>query len=455
MTVLNFSYRWGVSVLTLSLLTVTSWGTIAAVDVCNTLALASRSYDQDGRDGRNGRSGRQGRDGVDQTLQATGTPMRIDLSGTDGEDGDDGEDADWLFCRRQPRSVRHDLQAPDGGDGGDGGRGGNGGSGGTLTVYYTEPSALQQILVTAAGGRGGRGGRGGEGSRGCDCDDDRWVVEVCKDGNCRLEKYECDDGRDGRNGRNGRNGENGSLGQLVLINQTDLLPQETPVQSLAIAQLANQPVTLSRNLWETRSNARSLLAPGSTVASDYQFYTGHIQRQFALDWQASQSAQAFTEAVNLELQASGKVSVNFPETYWLLGETIEQDSLTTYRVDSIVPVSEVTRLALGRVDGRSRTFEVNVVDLAQYSEVVDTRFEVRYSTTNDAGSRSRYFVEFEGPVPTNLVQQDHNRFTLALGRLPIQSQLLSGGTKARIELTIIRSHGNNSTEQTLTWQGEI
>lgn len=447
--------RWGLSAITLSTLTVTSWASIAAVDVCGTVAMASRTYGQDGRDGRDGRTGREGKDGSNQTVQATGAPIRLDLAGTDGADGDDGENADWFSCQRQPRAPRHDLQAADGGDGGDGGNGGRGGHGGNLTVYYTDPSALRQISVDAAGGRGGRGGRGGDGTDGCECDHEQWTVEVCKDGTCKLEKYDCDDGRDGRDGANGRDGEQGRVGQLALINQTEPLPQEMPTQSLGISRLVNQPTTLSRNLWETRTGAKTLLATGSTIDNTYQFYTGHIEKQFSLDWQASLPASGFTEAVDLELQPNGQVEIDFPNAYWLLGETIEQETLTTYRVDGIVPVNEVTQLAMGRVDGRSRTFEVNVVDLAQRSDVLDTRFEVRYSTTNESGRRSRYFVEFEGPLPENLVQQDNNRFTLALGRLPIQSQLLSGGTKARVELKVIRSYGSNSAEQTITWQGEI
>ena len=278
---------------------------------------------------------------------------------------------------------------------------------------------------------------------------------MCKNGTCKLEEYDCDDGRNGRNGRDGRDGETGSLGQLVLINQAEPLPQENPHQSHSVSSLANLTVNLSRNLWETRSGAKNLLATGSTLANDYQFYTGHIERQFALDWQAPQPSQGFTEAVDLALQPDGQVSMNFPETYWLLGETIEQETLTTYRVDGIIPVEEVTRLAMGRVDGRSRTFEVNVVDLAQRSDVLDTQFELRYSISDNEGRRRRYNLEFEGAIPENLIEQDYNRFTLSLGRLPIRSQLLSEGTQAQIELKIIRSFGNNVAEQTLTWEGKI
>ncbi|MEM7065069.1 MAG: collagen-like protein [Cyanobacteria bacterium P01_B01_bin.77] len=450
-----YCFRLGLSALTVSTLTLTSWVSLAAIDICGSAALASRTFGQDARDGRDGRVGREGRDAAHQTIRATGDPIRLDLSGTDGEDGGYGENGDWVRCRRQPRDQRQDLQAADGGDGGNGGNGGRGGNGGDLTIHYTNPSELRQILVDATGGRGGRGGRGGDGTDGCECDDHRWTVEVCQDGTCRQKEYKCYDGDDGTDGRNGRDGESGSLGRLTLVNQVEPLPQEAPTQSHTVSSLANSTVTLSKNLWETRSGAKNLLAPGSTIANDYEIYTGHIERQFALDWQTLQPSQSFTDAVDLELQPDGQVSIDFPEAYWLLGETIDEDTLTTYRVDGIVPVAEVTQLALGRVDGRSRTFEVNVVDLAQRSDQLETRFEVRYSTSDSAGRRRRYDLEYDGSVPADLVQQDHNRFTLSLGRLPIRSQLLSGGTQAQVELTIIRSYGTNSAEQTLTWQGKI
>ncbi|EKV02748.1 hypothetical protein Lepto7375DRAFT_5010 [Leptolyngbya sp. PCC 7375] len=455
----GFPYLWRLSLtaLTASTLTLTSWVSLAAMDVCGTVALArsTREFGRDGRHGRDGRAGRNGRDGADQTVRATGQPLNLNLSGTDGEDGGFGENAEWLRCRRQPRDERHDLHAADGGDGGDGGHGGRGGNGGTLTVQYTDPSHLRQVLAMAGGGRGGRGGRGGDGTYGCECDDERWTVKVCENDTCREEEYECDDGRDGTDGRNGADGTVGNIGQLVLIDQLEPLPQENPEQSHTVSSLANTTVTLSRNLWETRRGATNLLAPGSVIADEYQAYKGFIDRQFTLDWQASQDLQAFTETIDLTLRPNGQVDIDFPEEYWLLGETVEQETLTTYRVDGIVPVADVTQLAMGRVDGRSRTFEVNVVDLAQRSDVLDTRFEVRYSTSGDDGRRRRYDVEFDGPVPDDLVQQDHNRFTLALGRLPIASQLLSGGTRAQVELKIIRSYGSNVAEQTLTWKGQI
>lgn len=417
-------------------------------------------YGNDARDGRDGADGRHGRSGENRTINLpNASPIQLDLSGEAGEDGRNGEDAEWRRCGRQPRNTRYDLQAADGGDGGDGGHGGDGGDGGALTVYYADPADLRQIYVNAIAGRGGDGGWGGDGTRGCNCDDDSWRVERCEDGNCTDERYECEDGDDGDDGRSGQGGAAGEIGRLIAINQLDPLPAERPRTTAAISTLANQTVSLSRNLWQTQSGARNLLAPGSVIADDYQSYAGHIERQFALDWQAPQSVSSFQDNLTVSLLPSGEFGVQFPDDYWLIGSSTQQADLTTYRVDGMVPVSQVTQLAMGRVSGRSRTFEVSVIDRAQLSDELDTQFRIRYSTARETGreggTRTRYTVQHEGPVSTDLITQDNNRFTLALGRLPIRSQLMSGGTQVKVELIATRSYGENSKDQTLTWTGRL
>ena len=159
--------------------------------------------------------------------------------------------------------------------------------------------------------------------------------------------------------------------------------------------------------------------------------------------------------LTVSLLSSGEIGVQFPEGYWLIGDSTKQADLTTYRVDGMVPVSQVTQLAMGRVTGRSRTFEVSVIDRAQLSDELDTQFRIRYSTARDGGIRPRYTVQHEGPVPDDLITQDYDRFTLALGRLPIRSQLMSGGTQVKVELIVTRSYGENAKEQTLTWTGRL
>jgi hypothetical protein len=49
----------------------------------------------------------------------------------------------------------------------------------------------------------------------------------------------------------------------------------------------------------------------------------------------------------------------------------------------------------------------------------------------------------------------NNRFELALGQLPIEARLLRPGTYAQLDIIALRSLGNQSAEQTLTWQGQL
>lgn len=459
--------RFALTTLTAGSLSVLGLMSIPVVNPCNASVWGNSSQTTPrtavfGRSARAGRDGLNGRDGAsnsDQGILVDGTsrtPLRLDLAGRDGEAGTDGEDADPPRCQRQPRNVRHNLRAAHGANGGAGGSGGNGGNGGDLTIHYRNAADLKQVLVDASGGRGSRGGRGGLGRNACDCTRPSWTVEICSDGNCYNETYTCTDGGDGYNGPDGSDGTSGETGQLILVNLEDLstpLPIESPDRTVSIARLAKEPVYLSRHIWETRSGAQSLLASGSIVQDNYYDYQGTIERQFSLDWQANLEGDRFNDDVTLSLAENGEVDIDFPDNYWLLGETFLSGTQMTYRIDGILPIDEVTQLAFGSVEGRSRTFAVEVIDRAQLFDEVETRFELTYSTSNDEGRR--YTVQYEGAIDGEFVERDRNRFKLALGRLPIRSQLMSGGTEARVELSVIRSYGNNETTQDLRWSGRL
>ncbi len=411
------------------------------------------NFGYDARPGRRGTDGLSGQSAGNQAIRLDGSPVQFNLSGGDAENATDGENAERQQCQYQPQNVRHDLQAANGGNGGHGGNGGNGGNGGSLTVYYADPKHLAQVLLEASGGKGGRGGRAGLASEGCGCQVALWSVEVCQDGQCWQEEYECKGGIGGQDGAQGADGAPGAMGQLVLINQLEPLPSETPQNFVSMKSLVDTPITLSRNLWETRNGAIALLAPGSTVNDAYSTYTGHIERQFVLDWQAPRTDSRFTDGMGLWLESNGEIGVNFPDSYWVIGRQIEADTLTTYRVEGIVPVEDTTRLDIGRVTGRNREFAVNVIDKAQMSDELETEFEVRYSASDDDGRR--YRMKYEGPVSSDLIVQEQDRFSLALGRLPIPADALSAGTEARLELVVTRRYGENSIQQTLEWSGRL
>lgn len=426
----------------------------AVIHPCSSVAIAARSFGTDGRDGRDGRSGEAGANNGGNTLmQTTERPINVDLQGSDGGDGEPSGDGERPYCSNQGRPA-YDLEAADGGNGGSGGRGGNGGNGGLLTVYYRDRAQLKNIFVNAAGGAGGRGAYGGRGTRGCRCRVRRWEIETCTDGNCQTQRYTCRDGRDGVDGRDGDRGEAGRVGAARLVNQAEPLTTDNPKLEQAIATLPTTPFLLSRNLWDKSAGAQALFASGSTIADQYEEYAGRVEQQFQLVWAAARPQREISSPLNIVLNQQGALEISPPADLWIDSDISQSEGLTTYRVQGAVLQSEATQLSLGRNSGQDQQLTLNVIDLAGVSDLVDTRFHLRYRT-NEGDRRTRYITRYDAEIPSELVTQSYNRFTLALGKLPIDSEYLRRGTQGSIELTMTRSYAGNSVEQSLSWSGRL
>jgi hypothetical protein len=459
--------RWLLPVLTLATIALVTTLPLTQHLGCAPAAFASqvRHFGRDGSSGRPGRDGQAGRPGAEQTVWADGSPRQIFTAGGDGQDGRDGDRGQRGDCDNQPRNVRYDLQAADGGDGGRGGDGGNGGNGGRTLIYYQDPAALRQIYVDAQGGRGGRGGRGGEGATGCRCRYEDWTVQTCTGTpgtagySCQSERFFCRDGEDGDWGRSGRDGNSGQPGQVWLVNRDQPLLSETPSQTLSLASLADQTIALSKNLWQQRGGILSRIAPGSIVASDYQEYVGRVEGAGRLVWDAPRSPNAFAgTGVTLAIQDTGAIAFNFPSNLWVLGDSTQEAEVTTFRVTQAVQAAEATQLAWGTFTGQSSQLTLAVLDLAAVSDYVDTQFHLTLRTADGDPNRSRrlrYITRYDGPVPANLITRNHNRFEVAVGRLPIDRDNIRRGYHAEIELRMTRSLGSNSASQTLDWQGQL
>lgn len=428
-------------------------------------AQETRTYGSDGSDGRSGRSGRDGVAGSSQTTVVNGTPASVTLTGSDGEDGEAGENGYRPRCGGQPRNISYNLRAPDGGDGGNGGQGGNGGNGGDLTVYFGDRAALRQLSVDARGGRFGRGGRGGSGTLGCRCDRRNWEIQTCTgtpgqaDYSCQNTRYTCRDGRSGSNGAFGRDGAPGANGQLWIVNQLEPLRPENPAIAVGLQALANQPVSLSRNLWAERSGANALLAPGSRVNDIYKEYTGRVEGTVSLNWQAPRPLGAFVGGdIRTEIQPDGSLVATFPDSLWADYTTSREGNQMVITVTNAVRTSDVTRLASGGVQGSGANLKVAVLDLASESAYLSTEFRLKLRTTRDDprdNRRPRYVTVYDDVVPAELVSLTGNRFELALGQLPIDRGPLTRGTYAQLEITAVRSLGDNRAEQAISWQGQF
>ncbi|MEM9927347.1 MAG: collagen-like protein [Cyanobacteria bacterium P01_D01_bin.50] len=418
-----------------------------------------RYYDRDGRDGSHGRSGRNGGSGRDTTVFADGSPVSLDLSGRDGEDGEYGEDGASPRCRRRYGNVKRNIHAPDGGDGGRGGNGGSGGSGGSLTVFYNNITDLKSILVRSEGGEGGRGGRGGVGARGCRCRRRSWSVESCrgKKGTdsykCKKRRYRCYQGSHGRDGSDGRDGNRGSLGTLSLIKGKKQLAVDNPRAELNLSQLQGKSIRLSKNRWINRRGAISLLAPGSVIADEYREFDKRIERDFLVIWREKQPISSFKKAnLKLNLNNSGKIEVDFPKKLWLDISSNREGDLTKLVVNHAIPQKEVTKLEVADFAGNGKNLKLSIVDLARKSEIIKTRFRVKYEIESDD-----FFddTEYEADIPPEFVTRDYNRFILALGKLPIPEEGLRVGTKVSVKIEAIRSLGKRETKQTINWKGRV
>lgn len=407
---------------------------------------SSRQFGSDGRDGRRGSTGSPGSDGPDREAAISGSWQQFDLSGGDGGDGGRGGYGHDAYGCSQPHRPSHNLRGADGGDGGRGGSGGRGGHGGNLTLFYQQRSHLRQVRVVAVGGPGGRGGQGGWGGDGCDCDDRSWERDD--------RRYYCYNGRDGRRGTPGTFGADGNLGTLSLVGGLTALEPELPEVTLPLSELTAAPVYLSRNIWETRSGARDLLAPNSFVADEYREFVDRLEGSFEVVWNVDRDAADLDNfPLTLALDETGDIGLESPEDLWLDSEISQQGDRVILSVLHAIPAREVTQLRLADVSRNFDGFQIALVDLAQQSDILATEFAIEYRSGDDRRRSLR--TRYEGEIPGNLVDRHYNRFVIDVESLPIDGEFLEAGTNVEIEITVKRSLGNRTAEQQLLWQGEI
>ena len=427
--------------------------------------LRAEEVEDFGKRGKNGRSGARGENGRNSdslTVFADGSPMTLDLSGENGFSGKNGTDGTKALCGDIAEDTEENLQAANGGDGGDGGDGGNGGNGGALTIYTTNKSYLQDIYVVAAGGEGGAAGKGGEGGEGCQCPTSYWNQQTCtgKPGSskysCTTREYQCRDGFEGRSGREGRKGRNGRLGVLTLINLDKSLSPDQPQATITLGQLKDRGFTLSRNEWETRKGAATLLAPGSIIADEYQESIARHEHTVLLVWDAPQLVREFVgQRVTLKLQGEDSASVTFPEDIWLETSELVRENITEIFVFNAVLEDDVTRLKSEGISGVGENLKLSLIDRAKKSDIVATDFKVKYrvsKSTDEARFRRvfDYRTKYEGEIPASLIEQNGDRFTINIGKLPMPPQFLESNTAIEIQLVANRSFGDNSKQQKIT-----
>ncbi len=413
-----------------------------------------------GAPGTRGKDGQTGASTDNLTVFSDGSPMTLNLAGRDGAPGEAGGDGSPSNCPDLDTSQRQDVQMADGGMGGDGGNGGNGGNGGSITIYSRNLSSLNQIFVGATGGKGGAGGPGGAGSAACQCSQPYWTVENCsgKPGDsgyrCSTQEFRCSSGRNGRDGRSGIAGQDGLPGRLTVLNLDRPLEPDRPGTSINLDTLKNQGFNLSKNIWETRTGAAQLLAPGSVIADEYLILLERIEKSFLVLWNAPQPFERFANAnVSLTLTENNEISADLPNDLWLEGTTQERNNVTEFVVYNAMWEGDATKLGRLSLSGNGDNLQLSLVDEANQSNLMTTKFRLKYRVTNeDPRFRppSTYSLRYDGEIPDELVVVSGNQFTLNIGQLSIPAKDLQSGTGVEIELLAERTFSGNTSEQRLT-----
>lgn len=445
----------------------TSTSTSETIFCSSVLAADAKKLGENGSDGESGEKGRSGRNSDSLTVFADGSPMTLDLSGQNGFPGEKGEPGSNAFCDEQPKDLNKDIQNSNGGDGGDGGDGGTGGNGGSLTVYTTEKDYLKQIYIIATGGEGGAPGAGGEGGNGCKCDTPYWNQETCtgKPGSdnysCTTSEFECRDGYSGRKGRSGIKGRDGNLGNLTLINLDKSLAPDQPEATVSIQDLKNRGFTVSKNIWETKSGAASLFAPGSVVSDEYQELVARHEHTVLLVWDAPQPISEFEEEpVILSLKGENDANISFPEDLWMESTSLKRDKITELFVFNAIWEDDVAKLKADGIYGYGKNLELDIIDRANKSDVVTTDFMISYRVKNNEEETQfrriyDYRTQNQGQAASEAIVRNEDVFTIRLGQLDIPPQHLQPGVELEVKITAKRSFGEKSKIQDLSIEEEI
>lgn len=418
-------------------------------------------FGKDGQNGQNGKDGQKGRNSENLTIFSDGSPLNLDLVGQKGLTGEDGSPGENSICDTQPLNSNNNLKGARGGEGGNGGNGGDGGDGASLTIYTTDRNSLKQILVKANGGIGGEAGKGGQGGSGCQCTQIFWTIKSCNgnpnsaDYSCTTKEYNCTNGEQGQNGRSGSNGREGKIGNLTLINSDKPLAPDRLTASVSMADLKNRGLSLSKNLWENKTGAASLFAPGSIIGDRYLELVQRVEKSIVLIWNAPQSFEPFANTVvNLNLQDNGTVDIKIPDNIWVESSLLERNNVAELFIFNILKQEEATRLESKGLTGNGSNLTLELIDKAERSDIITTQFKVRYSVTKSDEVSYRevfdYSPKYDAEVPPSLIRYSGNRFLIDLGQLPIDSKHLQRNTAVEVQVQAIRSFGTKSATQTIT-----
>ena len=430
----------------------------------NSRVKADQILGSDGKNGVNGKDGKNGenRDGI--TIFLSNDPVNLDLTGQKGYPGEDGTIGESAVCPAKLSSSQENMQGANGGSGGNGGNGGIGGNGGAVTLYTTNPALLKRVFINSAGGAGGNGGNGGSGGSGCNCPEPFVSLQSCQGSpgdsgySCSTKQFRCISGRSGVNGSKGVSGSSGLPGTLTVINSIQPLVEDQTNASVTFKQLKENGYTLSKNVWETKNGARSILAPNSIVQDQYRYLASRSEYSFLMVWNTTRPFERFADqVVTLKLKDNPSPTIDYkiPDGVWIDAKEQKQNKRTDLIVYNALLKEEAIQLEIVKLVGKEANLQLIVVDNANVSDLVNTQWEAIIKTSrSDPRFRATedYITRYQGPVPSRLIDNKGNLFTLNLGQLQLNSKELRNGVGILIKLKVKRSMGNYMAQQNLKYE---
>ena len=249
-----------------------------------------------------------------------------------------------------------------------------------------------------------------------------------------------------------------------MIDLDKSLDPDFPEVTAPIGELQGRGFTLSKNIWQTKNNAKSLFAPGSIIADQYKELVARHEHTVLVVWDAPQPVENFDDKkITLSLKGENDANIFLPEDLWLETKKVKQDNITELFVFNAVRTKDVDNLEIDGLAGQGANLELDIFDEAEKSDLIATDFSVKYRVGEPAedrgflglGSDTDYKTKYEGSVPQEAIAKEGNLFTLQLGKLPIPQEYLQPGQKVEVEVMAKRSLGENSLVKKLSTRTQI